>query len=520
MSDEYESVDERIEEHNEKKDEVEFFKMCKLSENNHIHHFHKDLPNPKAFYTPHKFVSVTEIFFDLVFVGVAGNLAHGLRKDEQTWDGFFHYMIILLTFWKDYTLNQSLFSVGDFIDKCSAFFYGLGIIGCATTSFYGPLKVNGTAFGIIAIYVCICQLCLNLRGLYGMYHAINHTKKACHREESTLFCMKMQLFKNTGMIVLWMSFAIARGSREGLIWINMIFPIIFDLAFAIYLKDIIFDFNPNIHHYNERFEAIVLIMLGETVLGIIPDIHEAEKGCVTRTIGCIVMGYVTMFLYKIFHFDVEEYEGHTHAVYIGGIRKFMWTYAMIFECVGIVLFGASIGELIEGVMQEHAMKHIHKSNVMMAVGMSVALAGNMISRLCHKRELEEFEYAWELWLGQNVFQFVAICLIIPLPHLFSEALLSKVPWVRSIYVSAIIFILNCFFFVDEILEYRYLKNLIDFKTKHETKSIEVGQISSSPKRKVIPIKDLKEEKNEKKKKENLDGNTEIENHGSKEIENL
>jgi cell division protein FtsB len=33
MSDEYESVDERIEEHNEKKDEVEFFKMCKLSNN-------------------------------------------------------------------------------------------------------------------------------------------------------------------------------------------------------------------------------------------------------------------------------------------------------------------------------------------------------------------------------------------------------------------------------------------------------------------------------------------------------
>jgi len=504
MSDEEGSVGKRIEEQSERMEEVEFFKICKLSEDNHIHNAHKNLPNPEAFYTPPKFVSVSEIFFDLVFVGVASNLAHGLRQGHQTWEGFFQYMIILLTFWKDFTLNQSLFSVGDFIDKCSAFFYGIGIIGCATMSFYGPLGDFGTAFGIVAIYVCICQLCLNSRGLYGMYHAIKHKNKSCHREESTLFCMKMQLFKNAGMTLFWIIFACDAG-RQGLIWVNMILPILFDFAIAIYLQDVIFDFNPNVHHYNERFEAIILIMLGETVLGIIPNIDECkEEGCKKRTIGTIVMGYVTLFLYKIFHFDVEEYEGHTHAVYIGRIHKFIWTYAMIFECVGIVLFGASIGELVEGIMEEeNSIFSIRKSNVMMAAGMSVALAGNLISRLCHKIELEEFEYAWALWIVQNGFQLVAISLIIPLPFLFSDALLLKSPWVRSIYVSAILFILNSLFFIDEILEHRYLKNLIDIESKHDTQSIKM-----SVKPEFIPTKNLKKDKKE------------IENHGSKEIENL
>jgi serine/threonine protein kinase len=51
-------------------DEIQFIKLCKLREDNHIHHEHKELKNPRAFYGPHKYVSVSEIFFDLVFVGL------------------------------------------------------------------------------------------------------------------------------------------------------------------------------------------------------------------------------------------------------------------------------------------------------------------------------------------------------------------------------------------------------------------------------------------------------------------
>merc|ERR1712034_233113 len=126
--------------------------------------------------------------------------------------------------------------------------------------------------------------------------------------------------------------------------------------------------------------------------------------------------------------------------------------------------------------------------------------GNLISRLCHKIELEEFEYAWALWIVQNGFQLVAISLIILLPFLFSDALLLKSPWVCSIYVSSILFILNSLFFIDEILEHRYLKNLIDIESKHGTQSIKM-----SVKPEFIPTKNLKKDKKESK---------EIENHGS------
>jgi len=491
-----ESIEKKIEEETEEMDEIQFIKLCKLREDNHIHHEHKELKNPSAFYGPHKYVSVSEIFFDLVFVGVASNLAHGLRLEEQSWAGYFQYMVILLSMWKDYTLNQSLFSVGDFVDKCSAFFYGMGIIACACASFEGPFGPNATAFGIAGVYVSFWQLILNLRALCGMKRAINDPKIASHREEATLFNLELQLVKGAYMIIFWIFFTTNAG-RVGFVWIIAIMPIIYDFGVAYYLKDDIrLDFNPNVHHFNERFEAIVLIMLGETILGIIPNLQESKNEesvdsetkdlLFRRTIGCIIMGYIAMFLYKTFHFDVEEREGDTHAIYLGGIRKCIWIYATIMECVGILLFGASYGELIEGVQKidAAAIGHIHKSNELMAVGLCLALGSNLVARLSHKLVLEDFYYAWELYVAQNVFQLIAICLIAPLCHMFSESFLLDHPWIRSFYICCILFILNAFFFIDEIFQFKYLKENIRLEAARlsalEHKSIQMFEVQPRP----------------------------------------
>jgi low temperature requirement protein LtrA len=244
-----------------------------------------------------------------------------------------------------------------------------------------------------------------------------------------------------------------------------------DFGIAFYHKDDIrLDFNPNVHHFNERFEAIVLIMLGETILGIIPNLEEVKEDDLLfrRTIGCIIMGYAAMFLYKTFHFDVEAREGEAHAVYLGGIRKCIWIYATIMECVGILLFGASYGELIEGVMKfdDKAIGHIHKSNELMAVGMSVALGANLIARRAHKLVLEDFYYAWELYVAQNLFQVMAICLVAPLCHMFSESFLLEHPYVRSLYICCILFALNVLFFIDEILQFKFLQDNVRREAAH------------------------------------------------------
>jgi len=252
--------------------------------------------------------------------------------------------------------------------------------------------------------------------------------------------------------------------------------------------------------------------------------------CWMRTIGCIIMSYAAMFLYKILHFDVEEREGKHHAVYLGGVRKFIWTYATIFECIAVILFGASWAELIVGVMEnnERAIDHIHKSNHLIAVGMSIALATNMIARLAHENVIEEFKYAWELYIGQNVFQFIAICMVIPLRSMFSEELLLEHPWVRGFYICCILLLLNVLFFVDEVLNYQYLKDLVEYESKNTTvygdKSIEMVvtprhmSTISNPEinSKIISLDDHVKEEEEKRKQSqlaNMHGENEIPENG-------
>ena len=65
-----------------------------------------------------------------------------------------------------------------------------------------------------------------------------------------------------------------------------------------------------VHHCNERFEAIILIMLGETILGITPSLTTENTSELVVT--CVLCSYFIMFLYKTFHFDVEEYKVISH----------------------------------------------------------------------------------------------------------------------------------------------------------------------------------------------------------------
>ena len=84
-----------------------------------------------------------------------------------------------------------------------------------------------------------------------------------------------------------------------------------------------------------------------------------------------------------------------------------------------------------------------------------------------------FQGAWVLWICQIGFQFVSICIIIPLPFIkLEEDFLSEHPWVRQLYITTILFILNLLFYLDEVLEYLHWKKIIHRDLKPENIIIE------------------------------------------------
>ena len=76
------------------------------------------------------------------------------------------------------------------------------------------------------------------------------------------------------------------------------------------LSGMMLSFSEHVHaslsHISERFEALALIMLGESVTAVCQSV-EITKDTETKYYTAVVMGFWLMFLVKLFHFDVEPY---------------------------------------------------------------------------------------------------------------------------------------------------------------------------------------------------------------------
>jgi len=467
-----------LEQIEEKIYETQLLKTCQMSENNHVHHFHDELDDPTEYYREQKGVNIEELFFDLVFVGAGGNITHGLRLDHLSWEDYFLYMGVILIFWKNFSVNRSIFDTSDLLDKFFAMWYGAGVAGLAVFSTSGLSGDTCGYFGDCCVFLSLLQILLDGRGFYGMNVAMGHDKRADHRENKSynymIFCIGVDFVK----IIFWVAFGLTDDAkaRRPILWFQFLFPMVIDgLSSVTFPRDAQI-FTP-VLHMNERFEAITLIMLGETILGVTPALTYATTSPLVIT--SILCSYFVMFLYKTFHYDVEEYGEQIHALYLGGFRRVIWMYFTILECVGIILLGSGCGELVDAVLKSEAKpaaahhrmlsggggdksweQMVEKSIAMLCVGTAVALGANMFCRFSHGIEIGNFTGATTLWYVQQCTQFITIWIIVPLPFIM-YAWEEEFPYVCAVLIIVILFGLDMLFFMDEMLENIYLKRVRD-----------------------------------------------------------
>jgi len=456
-----EEGEEEEEEWEEKLEEVQLLKMPKLGE------WDEDVV---------RFVTVSEIFFDLVFVAACAKFTHGVRLGKFIWHDFFQYFLVTLLFWKFFTEYCSIWDSGDMMEKLSTLLYGGGVIGLCIFSDGGVDNDHATGFGWVCFYISCLQWLLLYRSCNGIYLRIKQNPMGntrYHQIESKEHAQKnLQLV----CIILFGVYSACFGgegvgqqlTRRIIMWVIIAIKIIGELTLqAMYEEEAHRKYH--VHHLCERFEAITLILLGETCLGITPDPPSHSQA-----FEFLCLAYVIMFFYKIFRFDVEEYEGPDHAIFAGGFYKCFWTYFTILEGLGIACIGGGLGQIIEKAMAnfeaEGPGRRLEEINgpvgiQMFFVGTSLALFSNFFSRFFHNPEVEDFDGAVCLYWVQLALLFVCsslwacLCTFLWDINDFDCAIPSM--WVYA----AILFFLNILFYMDEILQYRYIVRVLTEKGK-------------------------------------------------------
>lgn len=398
----------------------------------------------------HKGVTISELFFDLVFVTAVSAINDDLREEQLSFENYFQYFLVIWFFWKEITLYGSLLASDDLWHKIYFGAFGIGIVSLAMHCQGGwENDSNATRFAATGSYMSFI-LCFALtRAWVHLRHpqrppADGHL---IHRQRVAIALLKYRACATAISGLLWLGCAFFHtdSTRRWLFWIAFfVFPLS-ECIHAIYV-DRHRQLHPDIRHFNERMEAFTLIVLGETMFGITksPPLHNRETFYTV-----VVLGFCVLFLIKVYHFDVEEYHPEIHALGKSYSNKICWIYSTGMEGLGMALVGAGVAELNETAMSGETLQGSCRAHWMLAIGLFLNLFFGLGSRLSHSADIEEFDWAHELWYMQQVTQGILSFVVLFAPFFWPNDLPVFAP---LIYISIAMLIVNVLGLLDEVFE--------------------------------------------------------------------
>jgi len=206
--------------------------------------------------------------------------------------------------------------------------------------------------------------------------------------------------------------------------------------------------HPDINHFNDRMESFTLIVLGETMVNIAQSPPEGiAEGPYYLT---VLFGFISLFLIKIFHYDVEEYHPEIHALGRPYWNKLSWMYSSCFEGIGVALLGEGVGQLITSAVNgDDSLPGMDRNHWMLSIGLFLNLAFGLGSRLSHAADIEDFDYAVLLWYTQQITQGILSLLVLFSPFYIGDELPVYAPLV---YITIVMMIVNVLGLLDEVFE--------------------------------------------------------------------
>lgn len=116
-----------------------------------------------------------------------------------------------------------------------------------------------------------------------------------------------------------------------------------------YFSPKIHNFYPQIEHFAERYQTIILIAITESVAALFSTPHITKQLDKLQYYTCMSFAFILMFSIKVFHFDIH-YGARSHFLRQGPIQRFLYSNMCCFQALGIILFALGISGLNKNIV--------------------------------------------------------------------------------------------------------------------------------------------------------------------------
>jgi low temperature requirement protein LtrA len=260
-----------------------------------------------------------ELFFDLAYVLVVAELAHGFaaRLDLTGAAAFTGLLVITWWSWVTTTLYANRFDTNDVLYRLAKLAAAAAVIGMAASA-QAATGANGTAFATCYLLTRILLLVLYLR-------AYRHVGKA--RAMITIY-----LAGTGAAAVCWAASLPAHGTTRFLLWgAGILVEAVAPLLATRYGGNVPL----HLDHLPERFGLFVMLVLGESVASVATGVHGAHW--TTKSVLAAALAFGTVAALWWIYFDLGGAAGKRELVEEGGDQESGVADAYVYGHLPVVL---------------------------------------------------------------------------------------------------------------------------------------------------------------------------------------
>lgn len=281
-------------------------------------------------------VTWLELFYDLVFVVTISQLAHFLAKDISI-NGFLDFMLLFIPVcwvWVGATFFATRFYSDDILHRLLILLQ-MGGAGAIAINIHGALDNTYTGFALSYAFVRYCLVAEYIRVLI---------KVSSKKEKS-------------GIITLIKRY-ITGFSIAATVWLVSAFVPLFEIRLLLWIIGLIIDFGfpisagklharfpPHVSHLTERMGLFMLIVLGESIVGIVTGMIEQTWNVYTVTVAslglCIAFGVWWIYFANLKGTAIHAVREKSRV----GIY-YIWLYGHFPLVIGIISVGVGIEQLV------------------------------------------------------------------------------------------------------------------------------------------------------------------------------
>ena len=271
-----------------------------------------------------------ELFYDLVFAAAIAQLGQNLSH-AVTIFGFLNYVtlfVIVVWAWTGATFYATRFDVDDLVHRILVLLQMSGAVALAV-NIHDAMDETSIGFALSYITIRIFLIMDYLRTGLKIVETSSLTRKYVIGFSFT--------------VILWLISLFVPTSFRYIVWIS---ALIIDIVITVVITRKHFDLSPNKFHLSERFGLFVIIVLGETVFGLVTTL--AIKDLSTIALFGMGSGITIAFGLWWIYFDTVDgsairalKEQRRIGIYLS------WLYLHFPLLIGIASLGDGISHLIK-----------------------------------------------------------------------------------------------------------------------------------------------------------------------------